>query len=50
MNPCSQLMVMYTDITRSPSNPNIVLEQDKLVETVMVWAGIWSGERVGPYF
>ncbi len=24
----------------SPSNPNIVLEQDKLGETVMVWAGI----------
>jgi hypothetical protein len=34
----------------SPSNPNIVLEQDKLGETAMVWAGIWSGGRIGPYF
>ncbi len=33
----------------SPSNPKIVLEQDKLGETVMVWAGIWSGGRISPY-
>jgi hypothetical protein len=34
----------------SPSNPNIVLEQDKLGETVMVWAGMWNGGRIGSYF
>jgi hypothetical protein len=31
-------------------NPSVVLEEDKLGEKVMVWAGIWSNGRVGPFF
>ncbi len=34
----------------SITNPDIVLEEDKLGPKVMVWAGIWSTGRVGPYF
>jgi hypothetical protein len=34
----------------SASNPQIIFEQDKLGEKVMVWAGLWSSGRVGPFF
>jgi hypothetical protein len=40
----------HNSVYWSATNPNIILEQDKLGPKVMVWAGIWSGGRVGPYF
>jgi hypothetical protein len=35
---------------RSASNPQIILNLDNLGDNVMVWAGLWSSGRVGPFF
>lgn len=34
----------------SDSNPHITIDEELNLADVMVWAGIWSGRIVGPYF
>lgn len=37
---------IYYDVT----NPHIIIEQEVNLPGVIVWAGVWSGGIIGPYF